>query len=97
MAEIETSGYKRFWPMRSHEGKRADGSKITAEVYRDMITGETHYPMDDDGKLQGWNGRPPELPSGEKPVEKENEKYIKGYEGIKFDGGKLVNGKWVKG
>ena len=81
--------------MKSFEGKRPDGTKITSEVYRDMTTGETHYPMDKDGNLEGWDGRPPELPSGEKPPQSDNEKYIKGYEGVTFDGGKLVDGKWV--
>jgi len=97
MGKIETSGYKKYWPVKAFEGKRPDGSKITSEVYRDMTTGEIHRPMDADGNLTGWNGEPPPLPSGEKPVQSNDEKYLKNYEVIQFDGGKLVNGRWVKG
>ena len=95
MGKLQTSGYKKYWPLKAFEGKRPDGSKITSEVFRDMATGAIHYPMDNDGNLTGWNGEPPPLPSGEKPVYSDNERYLKNYEMVKFDGGKLVNGKWI--
>lgn len=96
MSKLQTSGYKKYWPVKSFEGKRPDGSKITAEVFRDMTTGEVHYPMDKDGRLMGWNGEPPPLESGEKPAQTNNEKYLERFDLIEFDGGKLINGKWVK-
>ena len=97
MPKLQTSGYKKYWPLKAFEGKRPDGSKITSEVFRDMTTGDIHYPIDKDGNLQGWNGEPPPLPSGEKPAHTDNERYLKNYDMVKFDGGKLVNGKWVRG
>lgn len=60
MPEIETSGYRRFWPMRQLVGRNSDGSKRSVEGHRNMITGEFHT------SEKGWNGEPPELPSGER-------------------------------
>lgn len=97
MGKLQTSGYKKYWPMRAFEGRRPDGSKITSEVFRDMTTGEIHRPVDQDGKLAGWNGSPPPLPPGEKPVQGNSEEYSERYDLVKWDGGRLVNGKWVKG
>ena len=85
MGKIETSGYKKYWPVKAFEGKRPDGSKITSEVYRDMTTGEIHRPMDADGNLTGWNGSPPEIESGGKMPEKNSDLYRKNYNLIKWN------------
>ena len=60
MPQVEKSGYKKFWPMRQFAGRGPKGEKVAIEGFRDMVTGEFHH----DGN--GWNGKPPELPSGEK-------------------------------
>ena len=97
MPKVEKSGYKKWWPMKELMGTSPDGKRQTAEVYRNMVTGESHHPVDGDGNLVGWNGEPPALESGDKVPETDNEKFRTGYDGINWDGGRLVNGKWVVG
>ena len=75
MPRLETSGYKRFWPMRQLVGRRADGSKRSVKGYRNMLTGEFTTPE------KGWSGSPPELPSGEM-TPTVSDKYAKNYEKI---------------
>lgn len=57
---METAGYRKYWELKQLIGHNSDGSKRTVEGWRNMLTGEFHTPE------EGWNGRPPELPSGEK-------------------------------
>jgi len=84
MPKIQTSGYKKYWPLKAFEGRRPDGSKITSEVFRDMTTGDIHRPIDEDGKMAGWNGSPPELQPGEKIPERNNDLYKQNYDLIKW-------------
>jgi hypothetical protein len=74
MSKLETHSYKKFWPMKQLEGVNADGSKRSTKGFRDMITGEFYVPND------GWNGEPPELPSGEKLPNTSSGKYREHYE-----------------
>lgn len=60
MPEIQKAGYKKYWPLRQLTGRNPDGSKRSIEGFRDMTTGEFHAPE------KGFNGEPPELPSGER-------------------------------
>ena len=73
MPEIQKSGYKRFWELRQLTGRNPDGSKKSVEGYLDMTTNEFYAPEN------GWNGRPPELPSGERLPETSS-KYAKNYD-----------------
>lgn len=59
MPRLESSGYKRYWPMRQLAGHNGDGSKRSVNGYRNMLSGEFHAPKN------GWSGEPPALPSGE--------------------------------
>ena len=97
MPKLEKSGYKKYWPMKQLMGTGAGGEKHVAEVYRNMVTGESHIPVSKDGEFLGWNGEPPELLPGEKSPEANSKKYRNRFDMIKFDGGKLVNGKWIVG
>ena len=60
MPEIQKAGYRKFWELKQLTGRNPDGSKRSVEGWRNMETGEFHAPD------KGWNGQPPELPSGEK-------------------------------
>jgi hypothetical protein len=82
MPEIKKSGYERWWPMKQHIGRNSDGTKITAEVYRNMLTGEIHHPKDKEGIANGWNGDPPPIDSAEKVFVTANEVYRKNYDQI---------------
>lgn len=76
MSKLETSGYKRFWPMRQLEGHyNVDGKpcRVSREGYRDMITGEFHAPK------KGWDGEPPPLPPGEKNLTDPGKQYRDNY------------------
>lgn len=84
MPEIKTSGYNAWWPLRQHIGKNPDGSKITAEVYRNMVTGKIHHPKDKDGVAIGWNGEPPPLDPAEKVFVTANDKYRENYDLINW-------------
>lgn len=57
---METTGYRKFWELKQLTGRNPDGSKRSIEGFRNMVTGEFHAPK------KGFNGEPPELPSGEK-------------------------------
>lgn len=70
---LETSGYRRFWPMRQFEGRDAQGNNISTEGFRDMVSGEFHAPE------EGWNGEPPPLPSGEKNLTTPENAYKENY------------------
>ena len=74
MSKLETSGYKRFWPMRELQGINPDGSKQAIEGYRDMLSGEFYAPEN------GWNGCPPDLPDGEKIPDMNSDLFRKNYE-----------------
>lgn len=90
MPEIETAGYRRYWPMLQHLGKErlSDGTRVThtAEVYRDMVTGAVYTPVSSGNEPLGWNGSPPDLPSGSKEREGSERvdfnAYRRGYERI---------------
>jgi hypothetical protein len=73
MGKLETSGYKKFWPMRQFTGMNPDGSKNSIEVFRDMVSGEVHTHED------GWNGSPPDLPSGERDPIISSSKFAENY------------------
>lgn len=78
MPEIQKSGYKKFWPLKQLTGRNPDGSKRSIEGFRNMLTGEFHAPK------KGFNGEPPEFPSGERLPETSS-KYAKNYDSIKWD------------
>ena len=78
MPEIQKSRYKKFWELRQLTGRNADGSKNSIEGFRNMETGEFHSSKD------GWNGSPPELPSGERLPEISN-RYAKNYDSIRWE------------
>lgn len=69
MPAIEKSGYRKWWPMREIVKRDKLGRTVYREVFRNMETGESHYPKDKDGKDIGWNGEPPPLSEGEKIME----------------------------
>ena len=78
MPRIEKSGYRRFWELKQHVGFNPDGSKKSVEGYMDMTNNEFHTTKN------GWNDRPPELPSGEKePVI--TDKYKRNYDKILWE------------
>jgi hypothetical protein len=86
MAKLETYGYKPWWPMKEFMGRGPKGQKLYGEVYRNMQTGEAHFPQKDDGESLGWDGEPPELPNGEKSQRTAvNNAYRRGYEQIRWD------------
>ena len=60
MPRLEKSGYRKYWELRQLVGHNADGTRRTAEGYRNMQTGEFHT------SEGGWNDRPPELPPGDR-------------------------------
>lgn len=74
MAKLETSGHKRFWPMRELQGINPDGSRRSTEGFRDMISGEFHT------SEKGWDGEPPKLVPGERNLTDPGELYKKNYE-----------------
>lgn len=81
MPKLKTSGFERFWPLKELTGRNMAGNKLTREIYRNMVTGEIHAPED------GWNGSPPDFPSGEKePVISASDAYRENYDRI-FKGG----------
>lgn len=82
MPRLETSGHKRFWPCKEHQGKDADGAIIYKEVYRDMLTGESHSPTDSDGIEIGWKGSPPSAPNTAMVA---SQAYRRGYENIQWE------------
>jgi len=75
-SKLETSGYKRYWPLKEFVGKDMRGNKIAKEVYRDMITGQVYAPAN------GWDGSPPDLPSGERPAMSASDAYRENYKRI---------------
>lgn len=62
MGKLETSGYKGWWPMLEHKGRRVgvDGSRtqVGQPVLRNMLTGEIC------ATEKGWDAEPPS-PTGE--------------------------------
>lgn len=76
MSKLETFGYKKFWPMKQLEGVNADGSKRSTKGFRDMATGDFHAPEN------GWDGAPPDLPSGEKVLDVSSDLFKKNYKRI---------------
>lgn len=60
MPRLETSGYKKYWPLRQLTGHNRDGSKRSVEGFRNMLTGDFHT------SEKGWSGEPPVLPPGER-------------------------------
>lgn len=73
MSKLEKAGYRRYWEMSEFLGRtrKADGTRVnhTQEVYRDMVSGEVYAPLSKDGELLGWNGNPPDDPTGSKAKE----------------------------
>ena len=76
MPKLETTGYKKFWPLKQLVGHNQDGSKKSVEGFRNMKTGEFHAPE------KGWNGEPPSLPSGEKKPTSNSNKFSQNYPSI---------------
>lgn len=75
MPKIEKTGYKKYWELKQLVGHNSDGSKQTVEGFRNMETGEFHT------SEKGWNGRPPELPPGERePIISNSDKFRQHYE-----------------
>lgn len=87
MSDIETSGYKKWWPMKKFDGYNPDGSKKSCEVFRNMKTGEVCNSYDTDGNDLGWNGEPPPLETGEKNLVDAgvSNAYACGYDKIRWD------------
>jgi hypothetical protein len=86
MARLEKSGTKTWWPMKQFMGRDKDNKNITKEVYKNMVTGQEHEPLDRDGQPLGWNGNPPDLPKGEKIAYLINsEAYRRNYDLINWD------------
>lgn len=86
MPEIKTSGYEKWWPLRLHVGRNPDGTKVSAEVYRNMVTGEICHPMSKEGEAVGWNGEPPPLDPWEKIPTSSNDRYRENYDKIRWEG-----------
>ena len=84
MNPLRTSGYEKWYPLRLHVGRNPDGTKISAEVYRNMVTGEICHPKDKDGIANGWNGEPPPLEPWEK-VASCSDKFRENYDQIRWD------------
>lgn len=84
MPELKTHGYERWWPMRQQVARNSDGTKIYAEVYRNMVTGEVHHPKNKEGVAIGWNGEPPPVDPSEKVFVTANERYRAGYDAINW-------------
>jgi hypothetical protein len=76
MGKLETSGYRRFWPMRQFERVDSSGKKVSTEGYRDMVSGKFYAPE------KGWNGSPPNLPPGNRNLTDPSRKYMENYERI---------------
>ena len=76
---VETSGYKAWWPMKQFKGRGKDGSYLSDEVYRNIVTGDVHKPHN------GWNGRPPEHKTGEKNLTEVGSEYARRYDLIQWD------------
>jgi len=86
MTKLEKHGYRKWWPMKEHTGKDKSGKTVGNEVYRNMVTGEVHHPVDRDGKYIGWNGSPPDLPNGDKSeVNAISNQYRDNYDNIKWN------------
>ena len=87
MPDIETSGYKKWWPLKQFAGYNPDGSKKSDEVFRNMKTGEVHIPYDSEGNNLGWNGEPPPLEPGEKSLVNHGRSsaFERGYDKIKWN------------
>lgn len=58
------SKYRRWLPLRQALGKDRHGQMVAKEVYGDPTTGAVYEPRGPDGKPLGWQGAPPEAPSG---------------------------------
>jgi hypothetical protein len=80
----------RWWPMREMQGKDRHGNPVTKEVYVDIHSGAggeektTYEPPDG----LGWNGVPPNLPSGDAGREgshRRSERYRQNYDLIQWD------------
>lgn len=54
----------RYLPLREYRGKGRRGEVTYHEVYGDPKTMVVHKPRDDAGNLIGWQGNPPNEPSG---------------------------------
>lgn len=74
MPKLETTGYKKYWPLKQLVGHNRDGSQKSVEGFRDMTNGKFHIPE------KGFDGEPPPLPSGEKQPVSDQHKYGQHYE-----------------
>lgn len=59
MPELETHGYRGWWPMLAHRRKRMDGVMVGRECFVNMTRGEVYEPPD------GWNTKDLPYPTGE--------------------------------
>lgn len=79
MPEIETAGYKGWWPLRLYQGKNQEGQKKGNEIFRNMLTGEIFDPGE-----KGWDGEPP-YPTGAPVGVKASDLYRVNYELVKWE------------
>jgi len=79
MSELETAGYRGWWPVRLYTGKDKNGVKQGREVFRNMVNGELYDPGD-----KGWNGSPP-YPTGGPAGVLPSELYRINYDLIKWE------------
>jgi hypothetical protein len=76
MGEIETSGFKAWWPMKEFQGRTKDGANVVTKGFRNMVNGEFHAPE------KGFDGEPPR-PSGDlSNVRHVSETYRENYDRI---------------
>jgi len=84
VAKLEKTGFKKYWPMTELMGHAADGTRVTREVFRDMVTGEICLPVDKDGNFQGWNGEPTGA-KPDQPVFSANDRYRANFDLIRWN------------
>lgn len=84
MAKLETSGFKRYWPLKELMGHDSNGNRVTREVFRDIETGEIFVPMAKDGTYQGWSGEPTGA-KPDQPTHSASDTYRQNYELIRWE------------
>ncbi len=96
MGKIETAGFKRFWPMRQHCGRDAEGRTIYRECFMDVTLPEGHPNQiqaggydPDSGQEIGWNGSPVGEPGNN--IHSSSENYRRNYDLIHWDTPKEKN------
>lgn len=65
-------------------GHATDGSRVTREVFRDMVTGEICVPVDKHGDFRGWSGEPTGA-KPDQPVFSASDRYRQNYENIQWN------------